>query len=75
MVNSSHHQAIRIPGDGLVPVAWSEDGLIEAIELGHRNRHPFLLGIQWHPERMDASLPMSGPVGKAFLQKAEQFRK
>ncbi len=48
-VNSSHHQAIKRPGKGLREVAWSADGVIEAVE-GDGER--FLLGIQWHPERL-----------------------
>ena len=48
-VNSSHHQAIGVLGDGLIRAAWSpEDGIIEAAE-GHGDQ--FLLGVQWHPER------------------------
>jgi putative glutamine amidotransferase len=73
VVNSSHHQAIKTPGEGLVPVSWSEDGLIEAIELDQRFSHPFFTGVQWHPERLDTLHPMSGPVGKAFLQKAAYY--
>jgi len=56
LVNSSHHQAIGVPGDGLRVAARSlEDGVIEAVELvssdsddaaGH-----FCVGVQWHPER------------------------
>jgi putative glutamine amidotransferase len=53
-VNSSHHQAIGIPGDGLRVVARStEDGVIEAVEGGQSaegDAH-FVLGVQWHPER------------------------
>lgn len=47
-VNSSHHQVVDKPGDGLSPVAWSENGLIEALE------HTCLpiYCVQWHPERM-----------------------
>ena len=30
-VNSCHHQAICVPASGLVPMAWSPDGLIEAV--------------------------------------------
>jgi putative glutamine amidotransferase len=46
-VNSFHHQSAKILGDGLIPVAWAEDGVIEALELP--NSH-FVVGVQWHPE-------------------------
>lgn len=51
MVNSSHHQAIdpAALGAGLQAVAFADGGVIEAIEAGHL---PFVLGLQWHPERM-----------------------
>lgn len=66
-VNSAHHQAI----DALSPMykasAYSPDGLIEAIELHHRHEHPFCMAVQWHPERMDPINPLSGLLGKAFL--------
>lgn len=45
-VNSYHHQGLDCLAKGLRAVAWSEDGLIEAIE-GEN-----LLAVQWHPERM-----------------------
>lgn len=49
-VNSSHHQAVGVLGDGLVRAAWSPaDGVIEAAE-GHADQ--FLVGVQWHPERI-----------------------
>ncbi len=48
-VNSSHHQALGRLGEGLRAVAWAPDGIVEAVEgLGER----FLLGLQWHPERL-----------------------
>jgi putative glutamine amidotransferase len=50
MVNSSHHQAIGILGDGLIKSAWSpDDGVVEAAEV-HGDH--FLMGVQWHPERV-----------------------
>ena len=55
-VNSSHHQAIGVPGDGLRVVARSvEDGVIEAVEGGQASAEGagghFVVGVQWHPER------------------------
>jgi putative glutamine amidotransferase len=48
-VNSSHHQAIERPGQGLEVEAWcATDDIIEQVRL--RN-YPFALGVQYHPER------------------------
>ncbi len=46
-VPSWHHQAIDALGAGLTPVAWAEDGVIEAVEL---RGAPLLTAVQWHPE-------------------------
>lgn len=46
-VPSWHHQSIHQVGEGLNPVAFAADGIIEAIELV--NEGP-LLAVQWHPE-------------------------
>ena len=48
-VNSGHHQSILEAGDGLAVVARSRDGVVEAVE---DPRHPFYVGVQWHPEEM-----------------------
>jgi putative glutamine amidotransferase len=47
--NSAHHQAVRTFGRGLRAVAWAPDGIIEGIEDPSR---AFVLGVQWHPERL-----------------------
>jgi len=47
-VNSSHHQAVKKLGKGLTAFARSTDDLIEAF---FQKDYPFLVGIQWHPER------------------------
>jgi putative glutamine amidotransferase len=46
-VKSHHHQGYGRLGDGLEPVAWAEDGTIEALELRGKQ---FALGVLWHPE-------------------------
>lgn len=49
-VNSTHHQGIRELGRDLVPVARTEDELVEAVEL-RVSGGPWVAGVQWHPER------------------------
>jgi putative glutamine amidotransferase len=50
-VNSRHHQAVSEAGPGLRVCARAEDGVVEAVE---GTRGAFCLGVQWHPERMEA---------------------
>lgn len=47
--NSFHHQVIHHIGDGLKCTATTKDGVIEGLE-GINNR--FVVGVQWHPEKM-----------------------
>ena len=55
-VNSSHHQAVEKVAKLLRPVAVSIDGIIEGLELNPENRRllPYLLAVQFHPERLYA---------------------
>jgi putative glutamine amidotransferase len=48
-VNSFHHQAIDRLGFDMRAVAWSQDGLIEALE---EQDGRFVLGVQWHAETL-----------------------
>lgn len=48
-VNSTHHQAVKSVGDGLVASAVTSTGLVEAIE---DPSCAFYIGVQWHPEAM-----------------------
>jgi putative glutamine amidotransferase len=51
-VNSTHHQAIGVVAPPLQAVAHSPDGIIEALELKDAGQLPFLLTVQFHPERL-----------------------
>ena len=64
-VNSSHHQAVRIPGDNLLVSAISpQDGVIEAVELDSPAH--FVVAVQWHPERTYQQSAFSRAIFAAF---------
>lgn len=48
-VNSTHHQAVRSVGRGLIVTARADDNVVEGIE---DPELPFCVGVQWHPESM-----------------------
>jgi putative glutamine amidotransferase len=62
--NSFHHQAVKGPGAGLTPVAWAEDGVVEAVEDASRR---FVAGVQWHPEGMFRTDPIARRLFAAFV--------
>ncbi|MBX5436489.1 MAG: gamma-glutamyl-gamma-aminobutyrate hydrolase family protein [Alicyclobacillaceae bacterium] len=67
--NSFHHQAIRTVGRELVPVAWDEDGLVEAVE--HPD-YPFLVGVQWHPENLWRTAPVYLGLFRGLVEAARR---
>ena len=66
-VNSMHHQAVKVPGEGLVASASARDGVIEAVEI---TGAPFVIGVQWHPERLLADDAPSQRLFSTFVQVA-----
>jgi putative glutamine amidotransferase len=69
-VNSSHHQAVRTPGDNLKVSAISPtDGVIEAVELDSPDH--FVVGVQWHPERTCAQSALSRAIFDELVRSAE----
>lgn len=67
-VNSAHHQSADLIGKGLVANCFSPDGVIEGIERHRRADGPFLLLVQWHPERMtDQESPFSRKIRNSLI--------
>jgi len=67
-VNSTHHQAINRLAPALRVTARSADGVIEGVEqAGKRRFLPFLLSIQFHPERLMDRYPEHCAIFEAFL--------
>jgi len=77
-INSSHHQAIGIPGDGLRVVArCPQDGVIEAVEGGQDPHNPdahFVLAVQWHPERSTGISAASRAIFDRFIKEASTWK-
>lgn len=72
VVNSSHHQGVASPGDGMTVAARSrEDGLIEAVEGAGEQ---FVIGVQWHPERSYEYDSASRALFEAFVRQAAEWR-
>lgn len=63
IVNSSHHQAVKDPGD-LTVTGWAADGTIEVCE---DPAGGFVVGVQWHPEHPDRRVADAGLI-EGFLE-------
>ncbi len=69
-VNSYHHQSLKRLGRGFLVSARAGDGVIEAVE---RPGSPFVVGIQWHPEREGCAPAASGGLFGAFAAAAAEW--
>ena len=52
VVNSAHHQCVDDIAAALMPNSMSDDNIVEGLEWKEKAGKPFLLCVQWHPERM-----------------------
>ena len=64
---SVHHQGLEVLGEGIVPVAYDPDGLIEAVELDGAT---WIVGVQWHPEDTTTVEPAQQRIFDEFVRRA-----
>jgi putative glutamine amidotransferase len=67
-VNSTHHQAIGKLASALAAVGRTSDGIVEAVELKEPGRLPYLLAVQFHPERLWEREPAALGIFTSFVQ-------
>ncbi|MDQ7787538.1 MAG: gamma-glutamyl-gamma-aminobutyrate hydrolase family protein [Thermodesulfovibrionales bacterium] len=67
-VNSTHHQGVKTIGEGLSAFVFSPDTLAEAFS---REDYPFLVGVQWHPER-DMGNVLSVHLFRKFIEASQR---
>ncbi len=72
-INSSHHQSVDRLGEGLRVSSKAPDGIIESIEWDDAASKPFMLCLQWHPERMTGGTPaFTDNIIRAFKKETEK---
>jgi putative glutamine amidotransferase len=76
-VNSTHHQAAGRVAGPLRVVAASADGIVEGVELRPEASRllPFLVAVQFHPERLQKRHPEHRALFRAFVKACIRHRK
>jgi putative glutamine amidotransferase len=76
-VNSTHHQAVGRLAELLRAVAVSADGIVEGMELRPEASRllPFLVAVQFHPERLTRRHPEHRALFRAFVKACVRYRK
>jgi len=76
-VNSTHHQAVARVAAPFRVAAVSSDGIVESLELrpGAARMLPFLLSVQFHPERLVGRYPEHRAIFRMFTQACVLNRK
>jgi putative glutamine amidotransferase len=74
-VTSNHHQAVKKLADPFRVLATANDGIVESIGWKEPEGKPWLLAVQWHPERMDSTNMLSRPLAEKFLVEARNYQR
>lgn len=73
IVNSYHHQAVKKPALGLKISAMSDNDVPEAIESDNTRFTSFVMGVQWHPERLVQNPLLAKPLATYFLKEVVNY--
>lgn len=73
-VNSNHHQGIKTLAPALRISSRSPDNLPESVEWAEPEGKPFMIGVQWHPERLDPTNPLTHAIGEKFLEECRKYK-
>jgi putative glutamine amidotransferase len=68
---SVHHQGLDELGKGIVPVAYDDHGMIEAVQYADAT---WVLGVQWHPEDTTGVEPAQQHLFDEFVRRAAAHR-
>lgn len=74
-VNSNHHQAIDVLAENFIAASFSHDGIIESIEYKYPENKPYLLAVQWHPERLEENEELSEQILESFINATLEYYK
>ena len=66
-VNSFHHQAVKKEGESMRIVARAPDGICEASEWSKGLHDRWIIGVQFHPERLFETSPEHSLLIDAFI--------
>jgi putative glutamine amidotransferase len=72
-VTTNHHQSVLKPGMDMKANAQTADGIIEGIEWKNPEGKSFMIGVQWHPERMDTANAFSGKLLQRFVSETRSY--
>ena len=70
LVNSLHHQAVNKLGPDLIISAKEDNKIIQAIE---HTKHPFMIGVQWHPEYLP-NIKLQQRLFKSLVEESKKLR-
>ena len=79
-INSRHHQGVtnETLAPGLRPVAWADDHGRQLVEGMESEAHAWVVGVQWHPERLEEHKPDFAPAMRrlftAFIEQTRRTR-